>query len=791
MRARITQATREVCGGAFVILWLAWLAPLAALAADAAPAIEAIAAGEAAGPDEMVLELRLNGQADGEPCIVLIDPHRELWLERQDFARLRLRPPPVTPRVVSGREYLPLAAVAGVQVRLDAVASTADITVPATAFLATTQSLQSRAAPGVAGSARGAFLNYELYGQHGDYAGASTGGGFAELGLFARAGVLTSTAVAAEIDGAQRVARLETTFTRDFPAALRTLRVGDAISTPGAWGRAVRFGGLQWGTNFGTRPDLVTTPLMSAGGEAVVPSSVDVFVNGQSVGSTQVPAGPFVIDRLPAVTGTGEVRLVVHDALGREQVITLPFYSSPALLRPGLQRYSVEIGALRQNFGRRSNDYGELVAAATWRAGLTRNLTVELHAEGLRDGARAAGADLAFAIGRLGVLSASGAAGGDNAGSGSLAAIGFEHSGRRFSLVLRTQLSSRDFRQVGDAPGAERPRLRELGQVGVSLGRAGSLSAAVASESYFATAAHRVYSLTHNIGVGRGFLGLNLSYAEGGTRSRSAYLNYTLPLSDARSAGAALRYDDALPPPDTEFSAQLQRSAPLGSGYGYRLSASTAGSYDAAWIQQFEPLAFEADAARFAGVSAQRMSVAGGATWLGGDLRATRAVNDSFALVDAGGIGGLTVYVDNQPVTHTDAAGQALVRNLRPYEANRIGIDATQLPIDTSIGAQTIDVVPAWRSGTLVRLPVQRERGGQFRLLRHDGAAVPAGAVVHFKGADFPVGLDGRTYVTGYDHGMAGEAHWPDGRCVFRVPPPPPDDPLPDLGDIVCRVVGE
>ncbi|MFO1408765.1 MAG: fimbria/pilus outer membrane usher protein [Steroidobacteraceae bacterium] len=274
-------------------------------------------------------------------------------------------------------------------------------------------------------------------------------------------------------------------------------------------------------------------------------------------------------------------------------------------------------------------------------------------------------------------------------------------------------------------------------------------------------------------------------------RSRSAYLNYTLPLGNARSAGASLRYDDALPPPDTALGVELQRAPPPGSGYGYRLSGTSAGSYDAAWIQQFEPLAVEADAARFADVSAQRLTLTGGATFLGGALRATRAVNDSFALVDAAGIDGLTVYVDNQPVTRTDAQGRALVRNLRPYEANRIGIDATQLPLDTSLGAESVEVVPAWRSGALVRLPVERVRGGELRLVQRGGAAVPAGAIVHFKGSDFPVGLDGYTYLTGYDHGLAGEARWPGGRCVFRVPPPPPDDPLPQLGDIACRAPGE
>jgi outer membrane usher protein len=775
MRARSTHVSREVCGAAFVILCLA----------------TAVAAAAVAEPAEMVLEFHINGQTDGDVFIVLLGESDTVWLERQDFDRLRLRPPPVTPRIVAGREYLPLTAIPGVSVSVDAASSKAAVTVPAAAFLATTQWLQPQPAPRLARSAPGAFLNYELYGQRGDYAGANSNGAWGEVGVFGRPGVLTSTALAADIDGDQRVARLETTFTRDFPASLRTLRIGDAISEPGAWGRAVRFGGVQWGTNFGVRPDLVTTPLLSAGGEAVVPSTVDVFVNGQQVGSTQVPAGPFVIDRLPAMTGTGDVRLVVHDALGREQIVTLPFYSSPVLLRPGLQRYSVELGAIRRDFGQRSNDYGALIASATWRAGLTRSVTAELHGEGERGGAHAAGADLAFAIGRVGVFSASLAGGGDDAGSGWLSAAGFEHSGRRFTLTLRAGIASSGFRQIGDAPGADRPRQRQLLQTGFNFGTAGSLSVAVVNESHFVAPTHRVYTAAHNVGLGRGFLGLTLSYVDDASRSRSAYLNYTLPLADSRSAGVSLRYDSALPAPDTELAAELQRSAPPGSGYGYRLSASTAGNYDAGWIQQFEPLAFEVDAARYAAASAQRLSVTGGATFIGGQLRASRAVNDSFALVDAGGIGGLTVFVDNQPVTRTDAAGHALVRNLRPYEANRIGIDATQLPLDASLGAEAVEVVPAWRSGALVRMPVQRERGGLFRLVRRDGTAVRAGAVVRFNGAEFPVGLDGRTYVTGYDHGLGGEARWDGGRCVFRVDPPPPDDPLPNLGDIACRAAGD
>jgi hypothetical protein len=75
--------------------------------------------------------------------------------------------------------------------------------------------------------------------------------------------------------------RLDSTWTLDFPERLATLRVGDAISASGAWGRSVRFGGVQFGTNFSTQPTLVTTPLLYAQGEAIVPSTVDVFVNNR------------------------------------------------------------------------------------------------------------------------------------------------------------------------------------------------------------------------------------------------------------------------------------------------------------------------------------------------------------------------------------------------------------------------------------------------------------------------------------------------------------------------------
>ena len=142
-----------------------------------------------------------------------------------------------------------------------------------------------------------------------------------------------------ELSDNRSLVRLDTAWTRDFPDRMATLHVGDAISTPAPWGRAVRFGGVQYGTNFSTQPTLVRTPLLAAQGEAVVPSTVDVFVNGQQVASESVPPGPFSIDHLPVLTGAGQLQVVVTDALGREQVTVQPYYSGTALLRRGLNEF--------------------------------------------------------------------------------------------------------------------------------------------------------------------------------------------------------------------------------------------------------------------------------------------------------------------------------------------------------------------------------------------------------------------------------------------------------------------
>jgi outer membrane usher protein len=759
---------------------------------------QAAMAAEPSGLTEAVLEVALSDAEPGEMMVVLRGAEGRLYLDEKDFARLRLHVPETAPYMYEGRRFFEPKAIKGCTVTINESLQRAVITTPATSLDTTHLSAAERRSPDVTPASPGAFLNYQLSAQQ--IGAENTGGAYAELGVFAGAGVLTSTEVARY--GAigtgtdKQVVRLDTTYTRDFPASLETLNLGDDISDGASWGNAVRYAGVRWSRNFGLRPDLLTTPLLATSGTATVPSTVDVFVNNQLVNSSQLPPGPFVIDRLPTVSGTGDVSVVVRDALGREQVVTQTFYSSTTLLAQGLSQYSVNLGKIRDDYGLESNQYGPLLGEVSYRRGITDSFTLEGHGEYLAGDAHAAGVNAAYAVGHIGVINVTAANGGDSGGSGWLSGVGIEHRGTNTSFIASSLWATSDFAQVGEPlDPAQRMRQRNLVQTGMGLSRFGSLSLAYVRQTYRDSPTQQTLGLTHSITFGRvGALNLTLSrtrtaadLSTAAQNSNSAYLIFVVPLSGRRAATLSSVGGSGSGAPANEVIASLTESPPVGPGSGYRVSASTAGNYDADWRQQFHSTDLEVEVARNQGLDGRSAYLSGAMTFLDGQLNTTRSVNGSFAMVDVAGLADVPVYVENQLTTHTDAGGRALLYNLRPYEANRISITPEDLPLDTSIAASSVIMAPPYRSGVIARFPVERIRSGTFRLVTDDGRPVPVGAVVTLKGTEFPVVLDGMVYVTGYDHGMAAEAKWAGGQCHFRLEPPPPDDPQPDMGTVRCH----
>ncbi len=735
---------------------------------------------------ESVVEVRVNDQADTTTLVVRRDADGTLLVRAEDLDSLRLQAPTQGAVLVGGEPYYRIGPEIGAQVRLDEATQSVDLDLPARAFVASRSRYAGRGAGPRPMVSTGAFLNYNVSADH--VAGATSAGGFLELGFFGTQGVVTGTMIARDSDAQRDAIRLDTTWTRDFPDRLSTLRVGDAISTSGAWGRSVRFGGIQFGTNFSTQPALVTTPLLAVSGEAVVPSTVDVFVNGQQLTSERVAPGPFTIEHLPSINGAGQLQVVVVDALGRQQVVAQPYYTGTALLRAGLNEYSVEIGGIREDYGRRSSRYGALVGSATLRRGLTGRLTAELHAEAQAAGSTAAGLDAALRLGTVGILSATAASSIDDGDSGWLAGIGFERSGPRLSAFARTQYAAARFARIGEASNAKHERQLSFLGLGWNLVRHGSLQLACGQQTFRDSPAVRTVGLTYSRSLGEfGFLSLFANHSDGTDRRTELLASWTRPFGKRRSASTSLRHTSGGAGGDRfEAVTAIQQNLPAGSGSGYSLAISTSDDHRAGYAYQGRAGTTSLEYASEAGQDGWRAGALGGVAVTAAGIMPTRRLDDGFAVIQVADYAGLEVRVDNQPAGRTDRKGRLLLDRLRAYEANEVSLDPTELPMDAVLSNPAIEVTPAFRSGALVRFPVTRGDAVVLRLIQPGGQPVPAGTHVSLAGADFPVALNGLVQVNGVTGSASAVASWRGHRCAFEIARPAGDHPLPDLGEIPC-----
>jgi outer membrane usher protein len=746
------------------------------------------------GPDtfaESVLQVTLNGEQQPTALVVRRDSDGTLLIKASDLKALRIRTPASGAMLVNGERYYRVGAEFGATVTFDDATQSVDINLPAQAFVASRASVSTPDAVPKVTTSTGGFFNYDVFTERST--GRTSAGGFFEAGLFGAKGVLTSTMYGVRETGDQRATRLDTAWTRDFPERMTTLRVGDSISSSGPWGRSVRFGGIQYGTNFGTQPTLITTPMLAARGDAVVPSTVDVFVNGQPVTSQQVQPGPFEIDNVPAITGAGQMQVVVTDALGRQQVISQPYYTGQSLLRQGLTEYSVEAGAIRRDYTESSNSYGDLVASATYRRGVTDAVTAGGHVEAQANGAAAAGADAAVQVGNLGIVSGSAALGGDGDDQGWLGRVGFERNGQRVSLYAQGLYASQGFAQLGDSALVDQPKLRLFGGLGFNFLDYGSLQLAYGLQTNWLTPSVETFGLGYSYGLGNlGFLNLFASHTSADEAESDVFLTWTMPVGDRRTASAALaRTSDAVNGNGFEATASFQQSLPVGTGSGFSAFLSSSDRANLGYAYQGRAGLIGVDYARANGQNGVRVGGNGGLAITSAGVMPSRRLDQSFAVVKMADYAGVEVFVENQPVGRTDKKGRILLDRLLPYQANRVSVDPNKLPMDARVSKASVSITPAYRSGAVVRFPVSRANAVTLRLVQSGGSPVPAGAEVRLDGNRYPVGMRGSMYLGGVEGHTRATATWRDGACTFEVTRPGSKDPLPDVGEVPCVPVSE
>jgi len=736
--------------------------------------------------EEVLLEVSINQIR--KDTFLLLRSSGYLYAGAQDLRRWRVRLPNTTPLTFDGEDFYALDALEGVTYRLDESTQTLAVKVPPGLFDATTLLGKKTDFSAPSPASPGGFLNYDVFISHST--GEANTSGVLELGGFGSWGTSQTRILASDRTGSASAIRLETTWTRDQPTQLASLRFGDSISGASGWGGAVRFGGVQWATNFSVQPDFVTFPLPGISGEAALPSTVELYVDNALRMRHQVPSGPFNIDDLPVPNGQGDARLVVRDILGREQIITQPFDTSSRLLKQGLHDYSYEVGFARRNFGTDSNNYGRPLAVGSHRLGLTEQFTGELHGEFLGN-QQTMGLGGVMLLPAVGVLSGSFAASHSDKGVGGLVGLGFRRQNRSFSFGVNTQIASQRFVKLGMQSEELAPKHISQAFVGLATTDYGSFSARFTQQAFRDKEDNVIVSGSFATQIGNlGSLSMSVMKFLSGDAQTVFSLNFSMLLGNRTSANIST----SARPGREQAQVQVGRNVPAGSGMGYRLVAGLGDSdvRQAELKLQNQIGTYNFGVAQANGQRAFRGSANGGIALLGGRAFLSRRITDSFAVVQVPNYSGVGIYADNQLVGRTDTYGTALLPRLRAYQMNTVRIEQADLPLDAQIDAMQLDAVPYFRSGLLLKFPIKRSRGALLTVVLENGEPLPAGAVAEIiRDSDeedevFPAGMGGELYLTGLAASNRLRVNWLEQSCEFILTFPESTEPLPYLGTYTC-----
>jgi len=646
-------------------------------------------------------------------------------------------------------------------------------------------------------SSFGALLNYDLYLNDTDDGGTYLAA-WNELRLFDSWGTLSTTGQwrqafgGNEVDDSQQgFRRYDTTWRYTDEARLLTVEMGDVLSGALPWTSSVRLGGVQVSRDFAVRPDLVTYPLPAFAGEAAVPSSLDLFINGYKSSSAELQPGPYTLTNIPFINGAGEAVVVTTDALGRQVSTTLPFYVTSSLLQKGLADFSVAAGSLRRDYALRDFAYGPGVSAASLRYGLTDSFTLESHAEAAESLALG-GLGGNWQVGHWGVVNAAMSQSRFDSRSGQQWSLGYQYNSPRLGFNYQRLQRRGDYADLSlvDSPYTRLSQRSEQVTLSLNLNRYGSLGA-----GYFDVRA----------GDNSRTRLLNLSWSKPLWGNSSLYLSANREIGDSQWAVQAqwvIPFDVSgtlsLSLERNNNGERLQRvnfsrAVPTEGGLGYNLGYADGDreayrQADLTWRLQAVQLQVGAygtsdDTTRWADAS-------GSLVWMDAGVFAANRIDDAFVVVSTDGFADVPVHYENQLVGRTDSKGHLLVPWSSGYYRGKYEIDPMELPSTVQVPQVEQRVAVRRGSGYLLEFPMQRVVAASLHLVDPAQRDLPLGSqVLHEQsGTHTVVGWDGLVYLEGLaEHNSLVVERSGGGSCRVQFSVEGDQQQVPLIGPLVCQ----
>lgn len=704
------------------------------------------------------LELIVNGVASGQVVPVWLDGgHYSIM--RTDIEAAGIRLPEVAGEKVS------LDTLPGAQVVYDEPGQRLNIIVPL-------GWLPHRAInmPGLVRtrpiSNFGLLLNYDanIVIQNGEPHASAWG----EARLFGGFGRISLTGVVQR----GHLMRYDLSWVRSDDERMVTLEAGDFVTRNLVGNRAVRMGGIQISRDFWVRPDVITYPLPAFAGQAALPSTVELLIDGYRATTANVGPGNFTVGAIPGLNGAGQATLAITDVLGRRQTTTMPFYVANDLLQPGFLDYSFAAGALRQDYGLRSFSYGAAAGIAAVRYGLNAFMTAE---GSLEAGAGRFNASLGglVQLGLLGVANTNFAISNAHGRAGWRWTFGYQYRTRRIGLALSHVRESHDFADMGDLHLAQDRRHVTTAAASLSTEAFGSFGLSYVEGASGPRNKASLASASWSLPVGRGVV----IYGSGTYDLRqpgwTAALNLVLPFGGRRGTAAVGVTRDNGGGRVERFD--YGRAVPSEGGLGGSVSlaqSSAAGVFGSGEVDWRAP-SFDLRGGAFGerGSVTPWGAMSGALVLMDGALIAANRIADAFVLISTDGQSGIPVTYENQRAGRTGHSGHLLIPWVPSYYAARYAIDPLVLPAEMVVPKVEDRLSVTRGSGAVLRFPVSAQRMGRVTLVDRAGAYLPVGALASVNGGEPQViGWDGLLFLPDMqDHNLIS-VNLPDGtRCIARL----------------------
>ncbi|WP_050549440.1 fimbria/pilus outer membrane usher protein [Pseudomonas sp. BRG-100] len=647
-------------------------------------------------------------------------------------------------------------------------------------------------------SSFGALLNYDVYFNDTDDGGSYLAA-WNEVRLFDTWGTLSNTGQVRQTlaDGitdstlGNGYRRYDTTWRFSDDERLLTYEAGDVISGSLPWSSSVRLGGVQVSRDFAVRPDLVTYPLPQFAGEAAVPSSVDLFINGYKSDTAQLQPGPYTLTNVPFINGAGEAVVVTTDALGRQVSTTVPFYVTSTLLQQGLTDFSVAAGTLRRDYTLRDFGYGPGITSGTFRYGYCDSLTLESHAEASSD-LTLGGLGANLRLGNFGVLNTALSQSQFDSRSGQQLSLGYQYNSTRYSLMYQRVERRDDYADLTlvDTPYASLSKRSEQVTLSLNLQRFGSLGLGYFDVQAADDSRTRLLNLSWSKPLWRNtsfYLSANREIGDSNWAMQAQLvipfdLNGSLALSTERSKNGASRQ-----------RINYSRAVPSEGGVGYNLgyAQGDAPSYrqaDLTW--RLQSVQLQAGVYGSSDAQTRWADASGSLVWMGGETFAANRINDAFVVVSTQGFAGIPVRYENQLVGQTDRNGHLLVPWSSAYYRGKYEIDPLNLPANVQSPNVEQRVSVRRGSGYLLEFPLRRVLAASITLVDRQHQELPLGSLVVHEQSNTQavVGWDGLVYLENLSAHNTLQVTLSEGRtcqATFAIDEQQQDVPL--IGPLVCQ----